>query len=351
MSKTTTAIEAAVQMILAQVPAGDGGAPTARQRAAIDKAFTQIMRLIAPRVRHFIRQYGLSAHWDDAEQCCAIAVHRAIQTYDQEKAQFTTFVNWLIRGELQSLRFRLMTDQRPSARKVEATTVSLQALSVGEDGEDGGAEVLIEDENALSLTEAGASDYLAGSAMRSMTDSYVDHLRKIGLSQLSRRTRPRKAGEAPRDGENRPRLKIHAIDPEELEKLEQRLTRNRALVEQRLFEIADAITPDDQDITKERMRQITKRAAKTIAEITGSEPKFLIMAEASRSPALTPRARAAKPAKAERQADQPCPIIILPPSRPTAQRRPVGPQNYPLHERGIMRDMPARSIMPGRSIH
>ncbi|NWN23219.1 sigma-70 family RNA polymerase sigma factor, partial [Escherichia coli] len=77
--------------------------------------------LIAPRIRHFVRQYGLTAHWEDAEQCCAIAVHRAIETYDPAKAQFTTFVNWQIRGELQSLRFRLMTDQRPSARKVEAT--------------------------------------------------------------------------------------------------------------------------------------------------------------------------------------------------------------------------------------
>ncbi|WP_204348458.1 sigma factor, partial [Klebsiella pneumoniae] len=74
------------------------------QRVAVDRAFAQILKLIAPRIRHFVRQYGLTAHWEDAEQCCAIAVHRAIESYDPAKAQFTTFVNWQIRGELQSLR-------------------------------------------------------------------------------------------------------------------------------------------------------------------------------------------------------------------------------------------------------
>jgi RNA polymerase sigma-32 factor len=348
MSKTTTAIEAAVQTILAQISSGDVP-PSARQRAAVDKAFTQIMRLIAPRVRHFIRQYGLTNYWEDAEQVCAIAVHRGIQTYDQEKAQFTTFVNWLIRGELQSLRFRLMTDQRPSARKVEATTISLQALSIGEDGEDGGLEVLIEDENALPLTEAAASDYLAASAMRSMTDSYVDHLRKVGLSQLSRRTRPRKNGSAPHEAENRPRLKIHSIDPDELEKLDLRLSRNRSLVEQKLFEIAEPVEQDDQAITKERMRQITKRAAKTIAEIAQSDPKFLIMTEASRKP---PRAARGNLIEVDRLAAQPAPIIAnIPRPRPGTQPTPFAPRDYPFHERMIVHNTPGHCSTPGRSVH
>ncbi|NWP75035.1 sigma-70 family RNA polymerase sigma factor, partial [Escherichia coli] len=91
----------------------------------------------------------------------AIAVHRAIESYDPAKAQFTTFVNWQIRGELQSLRFRLMTDQRPSARKVEATTVSLSALATSPDGDEVSPEAMIEDEDAVARTEAGASDYLA----------------------------------------------------------------------------------------------------------------------------------------------------------------------------------------------
>jgi len=78
MSKTTIALEAAVAAVLAQLPNTEG-LSAARQRANIDKAFAAILKLIAPRIRHFIRQYGLVSHWEDAEQCCAIAVHRALQ--------------------------------------------------------------------------------------------------------------------------------------------------------------------------------------------------------------------------------------------------------------------------------
>ena len=103
MSKTTAALEAQVSIVIENTPKGEEK-PTARPRANVDKAFAAILKLIAPRIRHFIRQYGLTNHWDDAEQACAIGVHRAIQAYDPAKAQFTTFVNWQLRGELQGLR-------------------------------------------------------------------------------------------------------------------------------------------------------------------------------------------------------------------------------------------------------
>lgn len=292
MSKTTIALEAAVAAVIANTSQGEEK-PTARQRVEVDRAFSRILKLIAPRIRHFIRQYGLGGHWDDAEQACAIAVHRAIQAYEPEKAQFTTFVNWQIRGELQSLRFRLMTDQRPSAKKVDATTVSLSAVARGPEGEETTLESVIEDENALARTEAGASDYLADAATRSLVDSYIDHLRTTAVGQLRRRPRPKKRA-ALAAGEAMPRLRsaLHGIDPEELEKLEQRLTRNREIVERRLFAIAGPDTLDeDAGITKERVRQITKRAAKTIAELAGSEPKFVMMAEYRRPGMIRSRTR------------------------------------------------------------
>ena len=160
MSKITAALETAVAIVIANAPA-EGARQTNRQRVESDRAFAQILKLIAPRIRHFIRQYGLVAHWDDAEQCCAIGVHRAILAYDPTKAQFTTFVNWQLRGELQALRFRLMTDQRQSAKKVAATTVSLHAGIAGADGEESSLEATIVDEQALELTESGASSYMA----------------------------------------------------------------------------------------------------------------------------------------------------------------------------------------------
>lgn len=291
MSKTTIALEAAVAAVIANTPEGEAR-PTARQRVEVDRAFSRILKLIAPRIRHFIRQYGLAGHWDDAEQACAIAVHRAIQAYEPEKAQFTTFVNWQIRGELQSLRFRVMTDQRPSAKKVDATTVSLSAVARGPEGEETTLESVIEDENALARTEAGAADYLADAATRSLVESYVDHLRTTAIGQLRRRPRPKKRV-TPVEGEAMPRLRtsLHGIDPEELEKLEQRLTRNREIVERRLFDIAGPDTIDeDAGITKERVRQITKRAAKTIAELAGCEARFALMSEYRRAGILRTKA-------------------------------------------------------------
>jgi RNA polymerase sigma factor (sigma-70 family) len=279
MSKITIALEAAVSTVIENTPKD---APQSnRQRVTVDRAFAQILKLIAPRIRHFVRQYGLVAHWEDAEQCCAIAVHRAIEGYDPAKAQFTTFVNWQIRGELQSLRFRLMTDQRPSAKKVAATTVSLSALAISPDGEEMNPEAMIEDEDAVLRTEAAASDYLAEGAVSQLIDAYVDQLRKVGVEALRRRPRPKRAEAALRRADG-PRLRTatHGIDPAELEKLESKLARDREIVERRVFQTA---TLDDLStetgVTKERVRQITKRAAKAIAEIAAKDPRFAVMAE------------------------------------------------------------------------
>ncbi|MGK6356459.1 sigma factor-like helix-turn-helix DNA-binding protein [Sphingomonas sp. DT-207] len=295
MSKTTIALEAAVTIVIENTP--KDAKQTARQRAEVDRAFARILKLIAPRIRHFIRQYGLTAHWDDAEQCCAIAVHRAIQAYEPEKAQFTTFVNWQIRGELQSLRFRLMTDQRPSAKKVEATTVSLSAIAISPDGEEMSPEAMIEDEDALARTEAAASDYLADGAIGSLIDAYVDHLRTVGIEQLRRRPRPKREEAALRREGPRLRLATHGIDPAELEKLEAKLQRDREIVARRVFQ---ASTLDDLSletgITKERIRQITKRAAKTIAEIAIADPRFSVMAEYGQPATARRRQPAAAPA-------------------------------------------------------
>ncbi|MFC0686520.1 sigma-70 family RNA polymerase sigma factor [Novosphingobium clariflavum] len=290
MSKITIALESAVARVKASSPP-EGEASTARQRAEVDRAFAHILRLIAPRIRHFIRQYGLAAHWDDAEQACSIAVHRAIQAYDSEKAQFTTFVNWQIRGELQSLRFRLMTDQRPSARKVEAVTVSLDAIGSGEDGEDISIVASIEDEEALDRTEAAASDYLARAAMVSLADTYVEHLRKTGMERLRRQARSRKGrraeveGHEGVDGDDRQRRRVwraesSAIDPADLAELEERLQHNRKVVEHRLFELLPGEPfDDDSGVMRERARQIAKRAARTMCELAGLDPRFAMMAE------------------------------------------------------------------------
>jgi RNA polymerase sigma-32 factor len=315
MSKTTLALETAVATVLVSMPKEDGATLSSRQRLEMDRVFARIMKLIAPRIRHFIRQYGLVNHWEDAEQACAIAVYRAIQAYDPAKAQFTTFVNWQIRGELQSLRFRVMTDQRPSAKKVAATTVSLHSVAQGPEGEETTLEAVIEDENALAMTEAGASDYLATTAIHSLTDSYIDHLRGVAIAQLKRRPRPKRAGTPEPDAAPGPRLRspIHGVGPEELEMLERRLRRNREIVERRLFDIGGDVPIDDEaGVTKERVRQITKRAAKTIGEITGTMSKFNVMAEYRKPGTLRPKTRKLN-ADTSGAPTTPCPPRSTPP--------------------------------------
>ncbi|MBO9713524.1 sigma factor-like helix-turn-helix DNA-binding protein [Sphingomonas sp.] len=335
MSKITAALETAVATVIENSP--KDRAQTNRERVYVDRAFAQILKLIAPRIRHFIRQYGLTGHWEDAEQCCGIAVHRAIQAYEPAKAQFTTFVNWQIRGELQSLRFRLMTDQRPSAKKVEATTVSLSGLSVNIDGEDISPELLIADEDAVERTEAAASDYLAEGAIEQLIDAYVDHLRKVGIEQIKRRPRPKREEAKLRREAARLNIATHGIDPAELEKLEAKLSRDREIVARRVFQTA---TLDDlsleTSVTKERVRQITKRAAKTIAEITAADPRFAVMAETLREAA--PR----KPMIAELPAATATTALLPDPSLPhnrlsTVTR--VAPERKPI-------EAPAQVKMP-----
>lgn len=323
MSKTTIALEAAVAAVIENRPA-DGERQTARQRANVDKAFARILKLIAPRIRHFIRQYGLTAHWDDAEQCCAIGVHRAILAYDPTKAQFTTFVNWQLRGELQSLRFRLMTDQRASARKVDATTVSLHASSTGPDGEEASLEAMIEDETAQEFTESRASDYLARQGTAALLDAYVQHARKLGIEQLRKRPQPKRA--LRQHGKTAPGIRSSSsyLDPAEVEKLDEQLARERTILERRVF---DEATLDDvggeTGITKERIRQISKRATKRLAELAATQPRFAIMAEfGAADPAADKSTRAHSAPSAAME--------TVPQSRVSLLPDPAQPQNRAL---------------------
>jgi hypothetical protein len=327
MSKTTLALEAAVAAVIANMPKDEGDRPAARRRHEVDKAFARIMKLIAPRVRHFIRQYGLVGHWEDAEQVCAIAVHRAITSYDPAKAQFTTFVNWQIRGELQSLRFRVMTDQRPSAQKVDATTVSINSVTHGPDGDETTLEAVIQDESAQGMTEAGASDYLATTALHALVDSYIGHLRDTGIEQLKRRPRPKR----------RPALALpdtvpaayarashHGVEHHEIETLEQRLQRDREIIERRLLDVEALDGMEIAGVSKERARQISKRAIKTIGEIAGSDAKFRVMADYRKVGMLRSRSAAAQ-ADAGGAPASPAPsVVILPDRMRPRSERPVG---------------------------
>lgn len=286
MSKATQLLESAVAEVIARRPA-DGAPPTARQRLATDRAFAAVMKIVAPRIRHFIRQYGLTHHWEDAEQVCAIGVHRAIEAYDPDKAMFTTFVNWQLRGELQGLRFRLMDDQRPSARKVEAVTISLNGLDHGHEEDGPSLENLLEDEDALPRAEACAADHMAGETARTLLDSYAAHLRAVGIAQIRRKAATdRESAPRANPGRSLPKYVSRAprIDPAELRRLDERIARDRDIVGRHLFgQDRGAGDGADAALTRERIRQITRRAARLIADLAADDPRF------AGSPAPAPR--------------------------------------------------------------
>lgn len=288
MSNTTAALEVAVAAVIENM-APEGQTQTNRQRVYGERAFAQVLKLLAPRIRHFIRQYGLAGHWDDAEQCCAIGVHRAIQAYDSERAQFTTFVNWQLRGELQSLRFRVMTDQRPSAKKVEATTVSLHAMSLGAEGEANTLESMVEDEYALERTEAAAGEHLAVKTREALLDAYVEHLRGVAMEQLKRRARNTRSVQVQDPRLPRFRAGAAIIDPAEIAELEEKLEAQRRTVARRLSDDAADVELEADPQERERQRQVAKRAAKTIADIAANDPRFGGMFE---RPKAAPRRRA-----------------------------------------------------------
>ncbi|AXK44129.1 sigma factor [Erythrobacter aureus] len=283
MSKTTDALEVAVAEVIANRPA-EGERPTPRQRSNENRAFAQILKLCGPRIRHFIGHYGLVAHREDAEQVCAIAVHRAIESYDPEKAKFTTFVNWQIRGELQSLRFRVMTDQRPSAKKVNGRTISLHDGATGADGELTTLEALIEDESALGMTEAGASAHLIEETSEALLDAYIDFERNSGLALLRKRYRSENPADDIRG--KRPdlpasyRAHMGGVDQEEIDALEDRLELDRQIIRHCLFEgdVNRALQMDEQ-LTKDRVRHIARKASKRMASLAQQDDRFAMLAE------------------------------------------------------------------------
>ncbi|XUU61336.1 hypothetical protein ACRAQ6_03420 [Erythrobacter sp. HA6-11] len=137
------------------------GQPSAQE----DREFARLLDALSGRMLHLVRVYRLTDILEDARQACAIAVVRALDSYDPRQARFTTHVTWQLRGELQSLRHRVRLDQRRSARSAGITTVQLESL-----GDDGAQPFEPVDDGALPRTEAGASQAMVLQVMDGLLD-------------------------------------------------------------------------------------------------------------------------------------------------------------------------------------
>lgn len=178
MSAKSDALEQAVTDYIQARTALDA-APCARARALADRKFACLAALAAPRIRYFTRAYGLADVAEDAEQVCAIALHRAAERYDPQRARFTTYINWQLRAELQGLRLRLHGDQRCAGRRHVTATLSLDALA------DDGADDWLIDYAAEEATEQGAADGLAILVADRLVSDWAAR-RRTGLLRASR---------------------------------------------------------------------------------------------------------------------------------------------------------------------
>ncbi len=163
MSPNNQAIEAQVDQLATIAPRSTGAGGHLRY----DKAFARLMDMLASRIAYQVRRYGLGDMADDAQQVCAIAVHRALESYDPGKASFTTHATWLIKGELQSLRHRVRLDQRQSAQSANIRTVSLDGL-VPTSGN--GALFEIVDETAERAMQSSVGNAMARRSLKRLLD-------------------------------------------------------------------------------------------------------------------------------------------------------------------------------------
>ena len=145
-------------------------APVLASKAGTDRGFACLLAMLRPRIRSLVMRYGLADLREDAEQACAIAVHRALDSYDPSRARFTTHVTWQMRGELQGLRHRERIDQQPAVRVAGIRLRSLDGLL------EAGAHPEIIDDAAYARLEGAASAALARRALQRLME-------QVGSSQ------------------------------------------------------------------------------------------------------------------------------------------------------------------------
>lgn len=228
MSAKSDALEQAVTDYIHARTALDR-APGARARSLAERKFSHLLAMTGPRIRYFTRSYGLIDVAEDAAQVCAIALHRAAERYDPERARFTTYVNWQLRAELQALRHRLHGDQRCAGRRHVAATLSLDALA------DDGMDDWLIDPVAESATEEGAADGLAMLVADRLVGEWAAR-RRAGLLRSPRG-----------DGD----------------RIEARVAAERALVRHQLTvtDTADRLRESDRHVVRRALADIVRHAA------------------------------------------------------------------------------------------
>lgn len=223
-SKLARALEAEVQSIRSLRDAMGRTRGSSRSYAhRINQHYGRLFVLLEPTILRLSRRYGLIHLADDARQACRIGIFRAVCEWDAGRASFMTLVHWQMRGELQSLRHRMMPDRRQGARSAGVRVVSMQR----NDGTERTELHSIPDEAALSMSESGAGKVMARRCFESLW-------RRLPTERLSGR------------------------NPPEYEK---------QIIVAHIF--GDGVTALPTDMSAEQCRQITRRLTRHLRAVAG----------------------------------------------------------------------------------
>lgn len=246
MSTQSTAIElqvAAIQSIWAAAEI-EGRGPSLREQHAINRHFSALQDLLSARVSYLVSRYRLGDLQADAEQACAIGIHRALKTYEPAKASFSTHVTWQMRGELQRLRHRMRLDQRQSARKAGVVTSSLEEMGGADE-----APLQIVDDSASQRAEEGAATRMATRLCDRLFDDYV-------RSQNNGRI-PTRPG---------------TLSPDQVDAVAEKLAREKQIVTNHFLDRDD--DRGDAALSAEQKRQILRRVLRQFDKQLHTQPRY-----------------------------------------------------------------------------
>lgn len=206
-----------------------------RLRAEQSKLMYDMLRILKPSLHRLTsRKHMTVALRDEIEQHAAIAITRAIEDWDSEKATFSTYVHWKIMAELQTLQWVEFPERRKLMLQQPLRFLELDRPMRGSEGDDDFTlgQTLIS-ANGEEDVESNAREHIAMHCFERVFSHYIS-----------------KQMQAYRANQN---------DQQKIEIKQSGLMRNRWIYICRVIHMETYETiAKRHDITRERIRQVIK---------------------------------------------------------------------------------------------
>lgn len=204
-----------------------------RLKAEHSRLMYDMLRILRPSLhRMTARKNMVSTQREDVEQHAAIAIMKALENWDPQKATFSTHVHWQIRAELQALQWFEHPERRKLVLQQPLRFLELDRPYPSPEGHDS---VTLAD----TLTAANAVEDVESSARRHIAMHYFERVfsNHIVKQMISSRAK--------------------SNDQEEIEKKQSLLMRNRWIYICKVLHMEDPKKiAERHGISRERVRQI-----------------------------------------------------------------------------------------------